>query len=227
MTITLSSGLAVRIPNSQFLPPYIDIADNGSRVYNNSVREFLYNTVGDQPRTLGRYFLTSAYLTVNHDTNSFTLSEARATTDSELVPIVSDSTTNTCSDSTSSTGTEDTATTDSGETTHTNTAAISGGVVGGVIFVLAVAGITAFMLRRRRRKRQNAYEPAPAENMNQGRWAETHEMEVYKTPPELSGTCQPPPELLGRELPQGQQGDGPVYEMSSDTKRVHEIGHGR
>lgn len=241
MTITLSSGLAVRIPNSQFLPPYVDIADDGSRVYDDSIKEFLYNSVGNQPASLGRYFFTAAYLTVNHDTNYFTLSKAEATTESNLVPIVSDSTAQSCSDGTTgsgseqATGTADPASTAQGSSGHTSTGAIAGGVVGGVVAALAVAGVAAFMLVRRRRKRnKNSHElsadpgpqqddpvqstPFPYSDLNtsqeQEKLTETHEM----------GAWHKPPELAGREVPQGQDS---VYEMSSDTHTVYEIGHGR
>lgn len=209
MTITLSSGLAVRIPNSQFLPTHIDTANDGSRVYDDSIREFLYNAVGDQPATLGRYFFTSAHLTVNHDANSFTLSEARATTDSDLVPIVSNPTSDICTE----TGA------DSGGTKQTPTAAIAGGVVGGVVAVLAAAGI-AFVLWRRRRRQYNSYEvpvgSVSDENNKQDKSPETHELGGYQKPSELSGYAV-----------QGQQHSGQVYEMSNDTQIVAEVGNSR
>lgn len=228
--------MAVRVPNSQFLPPYIDIADNGSRVYNNSIREFLYNSIGKQPATLGRYFFTSAHLTVNHDSNSFTLSAANATTESELVPIVSEPKAKSCSDGTADTGatvTAGSAATTQGSSRHTSPGAIAGGVVGGVVVGLAAVGAAAFVMVRRRRRRENSHELpagsvshqgplaqynalAPVDvNMNQEKWTETHEMGVYHSPREL----------LGRKVLQSQQSFGPVYEMSGDTQTVHEIGH--
>ncbi|KAJ8119739.1 hypothetical protein ONZ43_g3375 [Nemania bipapillata] len=76
MTISLSSGLEVRIPNNQYLVPYVDVDRNGSRIFNNSQHELLVAisyAKYDAPRTLGRYFFTGAYLMVNHDAGTFTI----------------------------------------------------------------------------------------------------------------------------------------------------------
>jgi hypothetical protein len=97
MTLYLSSGLKVQVPNSQYLVPFVDIARNGTRVSNNTLKELLINGVGDQPATLGRYFLTSAYLMVNHHANSFTLWQANPSNRSNVVRVLDEKTAATCS----------------------------------------------------------------------------------------------------------------------------------
>ncbi|CAJ2503101.1 Uu.00g104950.m01.CDS01 [Anthostomella pinea] len=87
MTISFTSGLEIRVPNSQYLVPYVDIDRNGSRIFNNTERELLINGLVDQPATLGRYFLTAAYLMVDLDANSFTLWQANPASGSTLVSV--------------------------------------------------------------------------------------------------------------------------------------------
>lgn len=163
MTITLKSGLSVRVPNSQFLTPFVDIADNGSRIYNESIKEFLYDSIGDQSPTLGRYFLTAAYLMVDHDDETFTLWQANATTESNLVSIVSDTTESSCNSTQSgSSGTDGTGSSSSSSSNgsdsstggKSSTGAIAGGVVGGVIALAAIAAGVFLVMRRRKRRGQ-------------------------------------------------------------------------
>ncbi|KAI1140304.1 hypothetical protein F5Y05DRAFT_411361 [Hypoxylon sp. FL0543] len=73
LTILLSTGLEVRVPNNQYLVPYVDIDRNGSRIFDSSTRELLITQVPGHTNTLGRYFLTAAYLMVDIDAHSFTL----------------------------------------------------------------------------------------------------------------------------------------------------------
>ncbi|OTA70140.1 acid protease [Hypoxylon sp. EC38] len=85
LTISLSTGLEIRVPNSQYLVPFVEIDRNGSRIFNSSERELLLTAVTGNPATLGRYFLTAAYLMVDIDSNTFTLWQANPTSDSKLV----------------------------------------------------------------------------------------------------------------------------------------------
>ncbi|KAI1204291.1 aspartic peptidase domain-containing protein [Annulohypoxylon truncatum] len=88
LTISLSMGLDIRVPSNQFLVPLEDIDDGGSRVVDTQQRELLIGTLtSSKTATLGRYFLTSAYLMVDLDANSFTLWQANPTTDSKLVGV--------------------------------------------------------------------------------------------------------------------------------------------
>lgn len=92
MAISFSSGLQVTVPNDQFMVPFVTIARNGSRIFNDSQKEFLFNGIDEpvQPATLGRYFLTSAYLMVNQDAETFTLWQANPSTATQLVPVLNE-----------------------------------------------------------------------------------------------------------------------------------------
>lgn len=173
LTITLSSGLSVRVPNSQFMTPFVQVGYDGARYYNESIKEFLYNSVGNQPATLGRYFLTAAYLMVNHDANSFTLWQGNPATSSTLVPVLDEKTAAACgtnasgvvqqsatatasSSSSSTNDDDDDASSSSG---GTSTGAIAGAAVGGVAALAAVAGIIAMFLLKKRRQQRTAGAP--------------------------------------------------------------------
>ncbi|KAL2280627.1 hypothetical protein FJTKL_12344 [Diaporthe vaccinii] len=84
ITISLSSGLSVTVQNDQFLTPFVQIGYDGARFLNESIKELLINPT-DQPPTLGRYFLTAAYLMVNHDSNTFTMWQGNPSSSSNLV----------------------------------------------------------------------------------------------------------------------------------------------
>lgn len=88
MTIDLSTGLSVRIPNDQIITPHVDYDRNGSRVFNDSERDMLMTGLSQNTITLGRYFLTSAYLMVDYDSNQFTMWNANPTTLSSLKPVI-------------------------------------------------------------------------------------------------------------------------------------------
>ncbi|KAI2625072.1 acid protease [Hypoxylon sp. NC1633] len=141
LTISLSTGLDVRIPNNQYLVPHVDIDRNGSRIFNTSEKELLINLAGDQPGTLGRYFLTAAYLMVDLDSHTFTLWQANPTADSELVPVVG--TRLECGNGTSSpsSGTEPP---DPSSITET-TSGLSGGSIAGIV-IGTVAGLAILVL---------------------------------------------------------------------------------
>lgn len=164
ITFHLDSGLQVRVPNDQYIVPSVDIDRNGSRVYKPDVRELLMNSLGDQPATLGRYFLTSAYLMVNHDAGTFTLWQANPSKKSSLVRVFDQDTANKCDDA--SGVVQPSATTTPGESqepaektsTADDSTPISGGVIGGIVAAaVVVLGLVGFgiiyLVRRKRRAR--------------------------------------------------------------------------
>lgn len=164
MTISLTSGLSVRIPNDQFLVPFVHFDWDGRRYTNDTMLDFLWNSIVDQPATLGRYFLTAAYLMVNHDSNSFTMWEANPTTSSNLVPVINEETAETCGDldgvvepsvaaTATPTRTGSSLPDTSASSVRVPVGAVAGGVVGGVA-LLATTGLgTFFLVRRRKRTR--------------------------------------------------------------------------
>lgn len=99
MTITISPGLDIRIPNHQLVSPDYHFNAEGSLTEPNStVRELLFNSLqeanaNDMP-VLGRPFLASSYLFVDNDRQEFTLWPGNPTaTEEEIIPV---GTTTTC-----------------------------------------------------------------------------------------------------------------------------------
>ena len=139
---------------------------SGARIIEEDRPELLFGGVGNQPTTLGRYFLTAAYLMVNHDAHTFTMWQANPTSKSNLVPVVGSEYTDDsgCGDSgDGGDGGEDNGgghaggsnpTPDPNETTSSgvNVGAIAGGVVGGVGGLAAIA-VLFFLLSRRKKKK--------------------------------------------------------------------------
>lgn len=87
LTFTISSGFKITIPNSQLVVPDMSTNNRGTTIINSSTqdstgphgatREILLDSMqgvnaNDMP-ILGTPFLSSAYLSVNHDVDTFTL----------------------------------------------------------------------------------------------------------------------------------------------------------
>ncbi|KAL1621771.1 hypothetical protein SLS54_005294 [Diplodia seriata] len=187
LTIKLQSGLEVKITNDQLLAPNVAIADDGSLVEDNSVKELIINSIQDVNAKdlpyIGRQFFSAAYMMTNLESNTFTLWAANPTTDEEITAldengepgtsvcsqnVDANSTTNTTTPSSSSTvvantpsGTSAAASDESGSGSNAglSTAAIAGVVIGVVAGVVA-AGALLFFVVFRNRRRQNASPPA-------------------------------------------------------------------
>jgi hypothetical protein len=74
MRITLSSGLQVTVPNDQFMVPFVSVDRNGSRIFNESEREFLYGISYDEPAAceyIRIFHLTSPDLNLHLHASSF------------------------------------------------------------------------------------------------------------------------------------------------------------
>lgn len=94
LTVTLSSGLKVRIPNDQLVVSDRYIDDSGELRSNASAQTLVFDSLqdvnkDDLPR-IGHRVLSAAYLVLNQDANSFTLWEVDAVSRQELVAIDSD-----------------------------------------------------------------------------------------------------------------------------------------
>jgi hypothetical protein len=164
MTISLSSGLSVTVQNDQFLTPFVSVERNGSRIYNESIKELLINPTYN-PSTLGRYFLTSAYLMVNHDSNTFTMWQGNPSSSSNLVTVVSEKAAESCENvsgviqpsatagvTPSASATASEAYSSSGSSSNISAGVIAGATIGGVAFLAALAAAAFFLLRKRRQK---------------------------------------------------------------------------
>lgn len=236
MTISLSSGLSIRVANDQFMVPAISFDTNGTRVENDTIMEFLFNGIGDQKATLGRYFLTAAYLMVNHDSQTFTMWAANPTTSSNLVSVVNQETETECSNITgvvqpsgNDTMSSNTSTT---EDATTPVAAIAGGVVGGVI-VIAIIGLGIFFFMRRRKRASLLSSNAPQSPLSLG---ETHVQQGGSTEQSQQPHQAPPIQQADQmqygvkaeryELPPDYQ-PRPYEMMSNEAPVYYEMDGGR
>ncbi|CAK7236425.1 hypothetical protein SBRCBS47491_009632 [Sporothrix bragantina] len=175
LTITLQTGLSIRIPNDQLIVPDRTIdTTTGAIAANSSGLDTtilaIQNVNANDMTQLGRQFLSAAYVMLNQDANSFTLWQANPTTGRQLVAVdesntelsvcTSSGNNETSTDSTdpSSTSASSTSSTSSTSTPkHMSTGVIAGAVVGAAVAVAAVIGISVFYcLRRRRQQRTSA-----------------------------------------------------------------------
>ncbi|KIH93389.1 hypothetical protein SPBR_04181 [Sporothrix brasiliensis 5110] len=158
LTITLQSGLSVRIPNDQLVRPHTAIDQTTGNILVNTtapdlVIDSLQNVQATKLAQLGWQFFSSAYLLVNQDAREFTLWAANPTAAEDLVAV--DTTgaeiTDFCA---SSAGTNTTA--GSGGAPgpgHASppTGVIVGSAVAAVAVIGIVVGLLVWWLRRRRR----------------------------------------------------------------------------
>ncbi|KAK5096491.1 hypothetical protein LTR70_001665 [Exophiala xenobiotica] len=162
ITISLATGLSVRIPNDQFVPPAVEYDRNGSRIFNESRKAVLMERLGVNTVTLGRYFLTASYLMVDYEEDTFTMWNANPTTASSLKPVVRKDATNICSNSTLGTGANNTPTQEDPDSPSPprklSTGAMAGIIVGAVALALVTALAALFLWRK---KRQQANVPPP------------------------------------------------------------------
>ena len=91
VTFTLQSGLKVEIPNDQLISRDTSITKDGNTVFNSTVQEVMLNGLqdineNDMPQ-LGQAFLSQVYLHVNYDLGIFSMWNARATTDEDLIGV--------------------------------------------------------------------------------------------------------------------------------------------
>ncbi|KAI0885840.1 acid protease [Annulohypoxylon maeteangense] len=199
LTISLSIGLDIYIPSSQYLVPLVDIDNNGSRVVDKSQQELLIGVVHDSVTTLGRYFLTAAYLMVDLDANTFTLWQAKPTSDSKLVSRYGN-----------------TAILNAGESSRLSTGSLAGVVVGAVAGVAILGLGILFCFRRIHRPprgSQTAMEPPnPTHEANQ--LSELPVLDTTKSSPtpkhELHGSPAAVSEMSG-------QTHHHTYEMDGGT----------
>ncbi|KAF4333542.1 hypothetical protein FBEOM_12654 [Fusarium beomiforme] len=179
LTFHLDSGLRIRVPNNQYMVPFIDIAPNGSRTTDSSKRDILITDVEDEPPILGRCFLAAAYLMVNHDAGTFTLWQANATSEKSLVRVFDQEMGKKCENATgviqpsASEGSRP-----DGET-GSKSSALSGAVIGGAVVgavagaVLIGMGVAYFFTKKKRRA--NTYYHYPA--LEELRRAEVYEID--------------------------------------------------
>ena len=151
LTLTLSSGFKIRIPNSQLVVPDIGISSTGAQTINDTTREVLLNSLqgvnADDIPKLGQTFLTSTYLYVDNEHEQFTLWQSNPTTDRNVIAVGPSAV---CSSTTASP--TSTLTTQASSADHKSTAvgAIVGGIIGGIAFLSLLALAIFFIFRHKK-----------------------------------------------------------------------------
>ncbi|MCJ1402725.1 hypothetical protein MMC11_005946 [Xylographa trunciseda] len=192
LTFTFESGLQIAVTNDQLVVPVWETNANGIAIQkNDTLRKVLINTLGwpvlnVQP-ILGQPFLTAAYLSVNYDSNQFTISNVNVTKTSNVVAIDPSGTciphpTISTSPGSSNTTTSGPPGSSNITITTSSTSLASGaiaGIVVGTVLILAILGTGLFFfLRSRRAKRQPAYVADPRE---------TFKPQAYSADPKSNG----------------------------------------
>lgn len=192
MRLSFSSGLQITVPNDQYMVPFVTIDRNGSRIFNESQREFLMNGVSkDNPPTLGRYFLSSAYLMVNHDADTFTLWQANPSAASQLVPIPGENT-NTDACTSTAAAAQPSATDSSGPPPAQPSQGLPGATIAAIavvsVFVVGFVTLLVLYIRARRRKQDARILAAiSAQNFPDKDKDGYRQTRIYEMPPD----CRP------------------------------------
>ena len=157
LTISFDNDFTVTFTNDLLVVPPMNVKADGSIYTNTSVSEILIQpTVGtneDDYAILGRHFFQAAYLTVDIDAQTFTISEANPTTDSKMVALGGE-----CSSpkvnappTKGQSANSSASATDTSEGGSLSTGGIVGVAIGGaLIAALAASAIVLFVLRRRK-----------------------------------------------------------------------------
>ncbi|KAK7214473.1 hypothetical protein V2G26_002476 [Clonostachys chloroleuca] len=241
MTFHLESGLKIRIPNTQYMPPHVYHDEDGSRIMDTGARELAMPETPNGVPMLGRYFLTSAYLMVNHDVGTYTLWESNQNASiwkNDLVmikdkdiaaqcpenatkPVETPTVSNTELIPESTTTIEQT---ESGSAVA-SPATIGGSVVGAVIGAAIIGLAAAWFIRRRKAVDSDA----PAEMGPSGPGGEYDERKVMPPVYEAYGSRpEPDAEMVGsRPFPEAEMvGSQPlptempgnlIYELDDNT----------
>ncbi|KAF8430410.1 aspartic peptidase domain-containing protein [Tirmania nivea] len=105
LTIKLTNGFSAEIPNHQLIHPARTISDKGEIVIgNNSVKVVRLNALEginapDLP-LLGAPFLSQTYLVVDHDNHVMKFANAKASSEQDLQPVISNNNSNICAETT-------------------------------------------------------------------------------------------------------------------------------
>ncbi|KAF5013988.1 hypothetical protein FDECE_18 [Fusarium decemcellulare] len=87
ITVKLNTGLDITVPNDQFMVTERRINEDGEIYRNDSQPLIRIDRMNSGLPSLGRYFLTAAYLATNEDAGTFTLWKANPTSDQDLVAL--------------------------------------------------------------------------------------------------------------------------------------------
>ncbi|KAL8903486.1 MAG: hypothetical protein Q9207_003899 [Kuettlingeria erythrocarpa] len=201
MTIIISPGLEVRIPNHQLVSPDYHFDAEGSLTEPNStVRELLFNSLqgdnGNDMPVLGRPFLSSSYLFVDNDRQEFTLWPGNPTaTEEQIVPVGA---TGTCAPVVDTPISPAASPTQVSTGPSTDNKAINNGAVAGIV-VGSLAGLVllSFILIRYLR----ATSPLDTKPVSSPEKEDDRLSSYLAFKPELPADSQPPQEMPVEQNP--------------------------
>ncbi|VUC26954.1 unnamed protein product [Clonostachys rosea] len=202
ITFSLTSGLDILVPNSQYMVPFVNTDRKQSPTTSNTTHELLIQSTSNQLATLGGYFFTSAYLMVNHDAGTFTLWKANPTRTSKLVQVLGDDTFTGCDKN------QESSLTPRGEAQNPVSGGVIGGAVAGSVAGLAIIALVIFFIIRHQR-RSNVKVPAVSAFDDLPR--ASSRTKIPDEPVEMSpikGRQRPPSEVYN--VPQELYGSEPV-----------------
>ena len=229
LSFTIYPNLNIRIPNHQLVVPVYNYSRDGQRYYANATEtEVLISQVqgvnNQNLPILGKPFLSSAYLSVDNDRQSFTLWKAQPNMTEDLISLGPPL----CSSAPSSAPTAS----PSSAPTIPSKGKIAGIVLGGLVAMAAVIGTTFLVVRNRRQKQtQNAIATSslPSAGQDSSRWGEKPEMASDQHPPlEMPASSDPGYSLAPYEVPDrndsryaGEPQEMPSEQVSRQT--AHEM----
>ena len=238
--MTIDPNLNIRIPNHQLVVPEYNYSSNGQRYYANvsETTILIYDNVGisenDLP-LLGKPFLSSAYLLVDNDRQSFTLWEAQPNMTQDLVSLGPP----VCSSTPSSTLPASPSSPPTIPPKGLSKGTIAGLVAGGLVAIATTIGAILFIARKRRQKQGQQSQAMGDSTQSSSRWGEKPEMASDQHPPlEMPVTRDPgyslaPYEVPDRndsryaqepqEMPGEQVSRRTAHEMPSGQETAHEM----
>lgn len=236
MTISLSPGLDITIPNHQLVVPQPGYSSQGVEIaYNDStVREVLINSLegldkNDMP-ILGRAFLSSAYLMVDVDHEQFTLARINATSTQQIVPIGPPGcqsprsiatpipTTSTAAGTTGPAVISPTPSIQTSAHQGVSAGVIAGAAVGGAAAVALCLGALLLLRRRRRTYQQSLAQMESEKRDPRVTGADQPGFSMIKAEMPSDYTHQPPAELPSQRHPPSHTAP---YEMAAQGRSPH------
>lgn len=233
LTVSLSGGLDITIPNHQLVIPSYRVNEEG-RVFieNSSNREVLMNSLQDGNSNmllLGRAFLTSAYLLVDNDHLEFTLWKSEPTQSEKLVPLGIPTCRRDSPLASSTAGSQNSSSeTPLPHNEHSSgglrPGAIAGIVLGAIFFVTGLLfGVLLFRQRRAKQsyaqKRQSTDIITGLEDSNDNKGLQEMPTD-YHEPKEMPLTQHPPYDQTPYEMP----AQSPPQELSTPGHGRQEVG---
>lgn len=208
LSFTIYPNLNIRVPNHQLVVPEYNYSSNGQRYYTNATETavLIYDLVGvnenDLPK-LGKPFLSSAYLSVDNDHQSFTLWEAQPNMTQDLVSLGPP----VCSSTPSSALPASPSPPPTIPSNVHSKGTIAGVVVGGLVAIATAIGAILFVAQKRRQKQAQQSQAIgnstlPSGGQRSSRWGEKPEMASDQHPPlEMPVTRDPEYSLAPYEVP--------------------------